>query len=277
LQSGVFGGLSKDRSTPGMHLWRAVKAQLLDVGTFGPSILWRYFIPADARGAVSIGTRVGRISLRPADSDMSVLREVFVRRVFDLNRFAQGQRVKQAYDAILDGGRTPVIIDAGANIGAASIWFSNVFPAARILAVEPDPTSAALCRLNCEPYRNVLVCEAAIGSVAGKVSLVRPNTMSWAVQSVRNESAEIRVLSVDDLLKIAGGASKLFIMKIDIEGFERDLFASQTSWLAEPTVVIVETHDRFFPGQYSSLTFQKAIFAHRFELLISGDNLIFVR
>jgi FkbM family methyltransferase len=256
-----------------------LKAHLRDAVTFGPSILLRHVLPRDASGVISISTRLGRINLRPSDSDMNILRAVFVQKAYDLNKYAQMTRIRNAYQAILRDGGNPVIIDAGANIGAVSIVLSKTFPEAKIVAVEPDPQNADLCRHNCKRFENVTVVEAAIGSVSGRVKLKRldRDKSSCAIQTERGEGADIPVVTVDELLAEAGIGSKLFIIKIDIEGFEKDLFSSEISWLSEAAVVIIELHDWMLPGQYTSLPFQKAMLSYNSEVLISGDNLIFVR
>ena len=69
----------------------------------------------------------------------------------------------------------------------------------------------------------------------------------------------------------------LFLVKIDIEGFEEDLFSKNTEWLMDTKAVIIEPHDWMFPGRYSSQSFQAAIAGEQFELLIRGENLIYIR
>jgi FkbM family methyltransferase len=206
---------------------RSLYTHLKDTVTFGPSILLRRFLPPDANGVV----RISMINLRPSDSDMSVLRQVFVENDYDLNKHAQMTRIRSAYESMLRAGRNPVIIDAGANIGAASIYFSKISPEAKIVAVEPDPQNAEICRRNCESVENVTVVEAAIGSTPGRVKLKRQykDKNSWAVQTERGEGADIRVVTVDELLAKAGLGGKLFIVKIDIEGFEKDLFKNPSN------------------------------------------------
>ena len=44
--------------------------------------------------------------------------------------------------------REPRILDCGANIGLASIYFRQRYPNARITAFEADPSLAAICRRN---------------------------------------------------------------------------------------------------------------------------------
>jgi hypothetical protein len=67
------------------------------------------------------------------------------------------------------------------------------------------------------------------------------------------------------------------LVKIDIEGFESDLFTANTDWLAHVSVVMIEPRDWMLPGQYSSLPFQRALAQRSFELLISGENLFYIR
>jgi hypothetical protein len=43
------------------------------------------------------------------------------------------------------------------------------------------------------------------------------------------------------------------------------------------SVLMIEPHDWMLPGQYSSAGFQRAVAQERFEMLISGENLFFVR
>ena len=57
------------------------------------------------------------------------------------------------YDFAVD--RPSVIIDAGANIGLASIWFASKFPEARILAIEPEKSNYELLVRNVEPLHHV--------------------------------------------------------------------------------------------------------------------------
>jgi len=54
------------------------------------------------------------------------------------------------------------------------------------------------------------------------------------------------------------------------------LFADPT-WVAQACVVIVELHDWLFPGAGTSRTLQKAMLREDRELLISGENLVWVR
>lgn len=222
-------------------------------------------------GLVRARTNFGELFYRPADSDLMTLWQTLGAREYDLSRFAQYATVRAAYEGALASGRTPLIIDAGANIGGASVWFSTEFPRARVIAVEPDPANARLCRLNTQG-RNVEVVEAAIGATPGTVSLVAGEA-SWAVRTV--PGGGVPMITMAELLARAPG-SEFLIAKIDIEGFEDELFAGDTAWVGLVTALIIEPHDWMLPGKGTSRSFRQAI-GPEFEMLLSGENLVFVR
>jgi hypothetical protein len=68
-----------------------------------------------------------------------------------------------------------------------------------------------------------------------------------------------------------------FIAKVDIEGFESDLFSQATEWLSETFVVHIEPHDWMMPGKGTSLTFQRAMAEHKYEMFLAGEILTYVR
>jgi FkbM family methyltransferase len=218
---------------------------------------------------------VGHIHLRLGDSDFAAFKQVFAGREYDLRVVRRASsRVAERYRAILDAGRVPVIIDAGANVGAASLWFARTFPDARVVAVEPDPENARILRLNVAGESRISVLEAAIAGEPGRVSLAG-NGMSWAVQTVRSDNGELPAVTMAESVgSVQNG--ELFIAKIDIEGFESDLFAGDQDWIDRATVIIVEPHDWLFPGRATSKTFQSAMGKRNFELFISGENLVYV-
>jgi FkbM family methyltransferase len=218
---------------------------------------------------------IGPIHLRLADSDFAAFKQVFVGREYDLRAIGgAGRRVAARYQAIHTAGRVPVIVDAGANVGAASLWFARTFADARIIAIEPDPENARLLRLNVAGTSRISVLEAAIAGSSGKVSLAGEG-MGWAVQTVRSESGELPAITMNEALATIPNAEP-FIAKIDIEGFESDLFAGDQGWIDRTPVIIVEPHDWLLPGRGTSRTFQAAMGVRNFELFISGENLIYV-
>lgn len=183
-------------------------------------------------------------------------------------------RLNARYEAILQAGEVPVIVDAGANIGAASMWFADRFPRAYIAAIEPDFDSALLAKQNTASRANVHLIDAAIGAQSGCVTLRYAAAGSWATRTVRAD-AGIRIVTVPEILA-AVPKGRLFIVKVDIEGFEADLFADNVDWVEESAAIIIEPHDWLLPGAGTSKSFQRALLGKDREILLLGENLVFV-
>jgi FkbM family methyltransferase len=254
-----------------MGLVSAIGTNLKDAQTLGWGFLGRLATKDVFRWMIP---GVGPASLRPGTTDTEVFRQVFVHREYDLAKLRRLDQVKTLYDAILADGRVPLIIDAGANIGVASLWFAHQFPRARIIAVEPEPANAALCRTNVATLGNVRVEEAAIGASPGHITLDNPAQKAWSPRSERSDSG-IPIVTMNELVKSVPDA-ELLIAKIDIEGFESDLFAANLQWLDRARVVIVEIHDWMLPGRKTSFSLQRAMADRPFEIMISGENLVYI-
>jgi hypothetical protein len=66
-----------------------------------------------------------------------------------------------------------------------------------------------------------------------------------------------------------------FIIAIDIEGFESDLFAYNADWLKQFTHI--EPHDWLLTGQNTSRSFQSALGREDFDVLLCGEDVVYVR
>ena len=214
--------------------------------------------------------------VRPGGSDLMVVHQIYFARSYQVNSPGAVARIDQRYREILESGSKPVIIDAGANIGVSTIWFAAGFPQARVVAVEPDPGNLALLRTNVAGRPNCVPVEAALGSRRGFAQLSNsPENLAWSIRTTRS-SEGVQIITIDEALARSGG-DELFIVKIDIEGFERDLFASNLQWLDRAYAIFVEPHDWMFPGERVSAGLQDAMAKRPFELFVNGDTLAYVR
>ena len=204
--------------------------------------------------------------LRLPSSDVPTCRQVFV---------------KDEYDFVTERPlRT--IIDAGANIGLASIRFANRFPDARIVAIEPEAANFALLRANVAPYPNIIPVQAALWCSDGEIELVDPGLGHWGYMVDAPAAAthlptrvchRVRAVTVGTLIE-AHGLGRIDLLKVDIEGAEREVFADTTGWIDRVDAIIVEEHDRLKPGCRGSVERGAAGFADRWQ---QGENLFFVR
>ena len=230
-----------------------------------------------ARAATSESLPLGRgetIRVRRGTSDLEVVRQVWRDEQYAIVHDAYAERLRNYETAIQAAGKVPVIVDAGANIGAAALWFAREWPRARIVGVEPDAGNAAMARENCARHHRIEIVEAAIGGEQGFVS-VESDVEAYAVTTQRATSG-CRVVTVDDCVAMVEGG-ELFAVKIDIEGFESDLFAANTDWLDRAKLIYIEPHDHIFPDRKTSRAFQAEMGKRDFDLIIRGENLIYIR
>jgi FkbM family methyltransferase len=176
------------------------------------------------------------------------------------------------------------IVDLGGNIGLASVFFGLKYPAARILAVEPDQANFDLMVANTaalgERVSSVL---AAVWSRDGFIDIRTEDDDgrplgAWGIQVAEApmvSAAKVRCLKLPTLLDDAG-VGIVDILKVDIEGAELELFSEGAAgWLPRVRLIMVETHDRFRPGSDSAV--RNAVRGLFEELPQSGENLIFRR
>ena len=247
-----------------------------DVFRFGPMFVSRHFDRLSGKDVSTVNLKgYGDIHLRKGNSDVAVIRQVFGGKEYEIRGpRSVVDRIQGRYEAILAEGGVPIIVDAGANIGAASVWFATRYPKAAVVSIEPDPENARILTLNTQGRANCTVLEAALGADSGYASL-KGSDLGWAIQTERADSG-VPIVTVEDAFKASGGDTP-FIVKIDIEGFERDVFSANLGWLDDAYMVFIEPHDWMLPGELSSSGFQRAMAAHDFELFLLGENIAYVR
>ena len=145
-----------------------------------------------------------------------------------------------------------VILDAGANIGMASIFFARRYPQARIIAVEAEQSNFEILVRNVAPYPQVTPIRAALWNRDTEIRLRYPYAKSGAVDKSAflveetSDGTPVRAVTLSSLLaelKI----DVLDLVKIDIEGAEFELFEDPTP-LLRAQCIMVEIHEDLRPG-----------------------------
>ncbi|ADZ71183.1 FkbM family methyltransferase [Polymorphum gilvum] len=113
-----------------------------------------------------------------------------------------------------------VFADIGANIGFTALLMARMFPNAAIHAFEPGPNIFGLLRKNTARTRIVPV-NAAVSDRPGKVAFVESSAYGHMVPGSSNASTDMVSLSSYAQSK---GIEKFDFVKVDVEGFERDVF-----------------------------------------------------
>jgi len=167
------------------------------------------------------------------------------------------------------------IIDLGANIGLASVYFKNLFPNAKIIAVEPEKSNFDMLVMNTQNYGSIHCINKAVWNRATNLIIEDHGHGNWGFMvsesDISNEHS-VQSISVDGLLD-EFNIDQIDILKIDIEGSEKELFEKNyEKWLPRTKMIIVELHDVMRWG--SSKSFFNAITKYEYSMTIKGENLI---
>jgi FkbM family methyltransferase len=166
-------------------------------------------------------------------------------RTFGSDRWVvRGVFGEQQYDIALQDP-PELIIDAGANVGYASVYFANKYPDAHIIAIEPDPENCELFHKNCAAYRNVELIQGALWTSRTNLIIENCADESWAfrvVEAPASANRSFEGLTVTDILR-RSGKQHIDLLKLDIEGSEEQLFSSNyKSWMGQVKNMIIELH-----------------------------------
>jgi len=205
--------------------------------------------------------RVGHpIQLRHGTSDFQAFRQVFLERQYNLPIVASAE----------------YIIDAGANVGLASVYFLSRNRHARIVAIEPDPENFEIARENLRPYADrCRLVHGALWSHSSALAISRGtfgDGRHWATRTIptseeTNES--VRAYTIKELIQIAE-FPRIDLLKMDIEGAELQVFRDgPTEFLEQTQCCAVECHDEECVEAYSAATDSTG-----FQLRKSGELLI---
>jgi FkbM family methyltransferase len=191
------------------------------------------------------------------ESDEMAVAQCFIEEQYNMPTGAHGVYLEAVYREILASGRKPLIVDCGANIGASVLWFSARYPEAKIVAVEPSPANFALLRSNCRGV-DAELRQAGIGMADGTAWLEDKGNASGmgCRTNEKGEGLPTEIISMATLMASKPAAEYApFLLKVDIEGAERSLFAGPSAVLDQFPVIVMEPHDWMFPGQRTSVEF----------------------
>jgi len=205
-------------------------------------------------------------------AEYRTFRSIFADEDYNLALIGRWTDVKAGYDRIIADGRTPLIVDCGANIGLSAVYFALAYPDARIIAVEPQPDNFRRAVAATAAFPHVKVIHAGVASASGSARITDPNLGNDAYRTELSTSGEVRLCTVPEIIREAG-ATVPFVIKIDIEGFESNLFARDTGWIDDFEVMIIELHDWLLPGECNSENFLRAISQHHRDFVYMGENI----
>jgi FkbM family methyltransferase len=253
--SGDKGTLSV-RLTNGLGLIWGLADHVVDrlfryIGCFGlargPFLLLLSAVWPPARGMLCRATVPGskiKVFLRLGSSDISVFNGIFrwLEYGWDLERSPR------------------TVVDGGAYIGLSAIYFTMRYPGVRVIAVEASESNFSLLVRNTSAFHNIEPVHAALWPQPGSLVLTDPGTGLWGLQ-VRDAGAQssapqshggetldsVRAITIPDIIR-DHHLDNIDLLKVDIEGSEKELFSAPAPWLDQVDAICVELHDWFKVG-----------------------------
>jgi FkbM family methyltransferase len=197
-----------------------------------------------------------KIQLRNKTSDIDVFNQVIVNKEYDFHLDLNPH----------------FIIDAGANIGLTSLFFSYKYPQAKILAIEPEINNYNILINNTKEIIQIIVEQKAVWFHNDGVILEQTDSKdSNFVKEVTTRGFKIGSITIDEIIE-KYSLESIDLLKLDIEGAEKEIFQNNCLWLYKVKTLVIELHDRFKPG--CAMNLFSALNKHKYTLSIHGELLI---
>lgn len=200
--------------------------------------------------------------IRKNTSDLKVFRSVFLNKEFKLSKPVNPK----------------FIIDAGAYTGLSTLFFAMQYPEAKIIAVEPEASNFEILKKHTASKQNIESINYGLWSKKTFLKVIDNKLGKWAfsLKEVNDTSDyDIHGITVKEILE-KSGFKQIDILKIDIEGAEKELFSNNyQSWLDKVNTIIIELHDRYIEG--CSEAVYNALIPTLWEVSGKGEKLIFTR
>jgi FkbM family methyltransferase len=215
--------------------------------------------------------------VRPNSSDTVIVGQIFVDRVLNISKLKRCSDLEDFLQAARATGKRPLIIDGGANIGAASVYFSARCQDALVVAIEPEPSNFQLLVENTKGMP-VLPLPCALAATPQRVQVVDVGNgyLGFQTRPVTDEEAsedDVGCVTINEIFEAHQEDSFPFIVKIDIEGAEKELFQQHTEWMGKAPLIIIELHDWMLPGQGVALPFLRSICQFDRDFICIGENI----
>ncbi|MER6345201.1 FkbM family methyltransferase [Streptomyces sp. NPDC001595] len=212
--------------------------------------------------------RPAKVCVRKNQSDLLILWQIFLCRFYELDVVYHLDRAVGTLDTI---------VDLGGNTGLAAAYLDARYRPRTLLTVEPIAESRAVLERN--------------AALAGTGWLIDPRAVSggeedmefavsgfWDTCTAVREVEELRrtrpyrlenhlalphrslpATTVNQLLS-DHGIEHVDLLKVDVEGSERDIFAAPQPWMQQVDRIVLEVHDKYIDGGLVRRTLRSAGF-----------------
>ena len=120
----------------------------------------------------------------------------------------------------------------------------------------------------------IIPLNAAIAAKRGTLYLNDPGGGEWAFRTAEQPTEKGYAVDALTLEDVMPSGTTPFILKIDIEGAEADLFSRHCDALNMFPVIIIELHDWMLPGESNSRNFLQWQVAMKRDFVQVGENAV---
>jgi FkbM family methyltransferase len=171
--------------------------------------------------------------------------------------------IREEYGRTLKNTQPLWMIDAGSSIGDVSAYYLSRYEKLQVVALEPNPQNHSVAKINLRPYGDRChLLQRALWSSEARLQLHGDLTMTRVSEIVDpHTSFDAKGITISKIIKLYN-IPKIDILKIDIEGAEKEVFAdNEIDWLLKTDLIIIEIHDRL-----SQDVVEKAMTTYGFEM-----------
>ena len=117
-------------------------------------------------------------------------------------------------------------------------------------------SETALLKENAAQYPNIIPVQAALWGKNGIINLIDLGFGEWGFMTEENESPKsiagnnchsVPAITIEKIMK-DNALERIDILKIDIEGAEKEVFRDTSPWIESVNSIIIELHERMKAG-----------------------------
>ncbi|MGN6421390.1 MAG: FkbM family methyltransferase [Pseudobacter sp.] len=173
----------------------------------------------------SISFKGAKLRYRNPDEFLTIHREIFTEHSY---------RFVAACDQ-------PLILDCGSHFGMAIVYWKNLYPGAKIIAFEPDPSNFEMLKSNTGSLGNIEYQNKAVWVHDGIIEF--EDKGNWGSKIVEGGSSESKTIKVP-CVKLSSFIQnrKIDFLKLDIEGAEYEVLKDIAPLLSNVENLFLEYH-----------------------------------
>lgn len=145
-----------------------------------------------------------------------------------------------------------IFIDAGANIGYTTVYFSQLYNFDKMYVIEPSLDNVNILKQNIDKldnFKDIIVYQKALANkenVTFKLDSNFRDQKDWSISTVEDPNGNVEGITIGEIIK-HNDLKNITLLKIDIEGAERFIFTKENdlSFLNIVKILAIEIHDEY--------------------------------